>query len=98
MLRYCGIVLCPLTVRSIHCSSHELQSKLLKRAYIGDYTGDYYSGKKGDTRSLDYSSPAEDLRNSRAFSHYQPDVETLDSRLHVDSTVRSRPVFANIIS
>ena len=33
-----------------------LQSKVLKRIYIGDNVGDFYRGEKGDARSLDYSS------------------------------------------
>ena len=34
---------------------HELQSKLLKVDYIGNYTGDTKRIIKGDARSLDYS-------------------------------------------
>ena len=38
-------------------TSYELYSlNSLKVGYIGDYTGDYDRGYKGDARSLDYSS------------------------------------------
>ena len=36
--------------------SYELQSKLLKGGYIGDYIGKIVGVIKEDTRSLDYSS------------------------------------------
>ena len=36
--------------------SYELQSKLLKVGFSGDYIGEHYRGYAGDTRSLDSSS------------------------------------------
>ena len=40
----------------LHSKPYELESKLLKGGYMGDYIGGTIRVIKGDTRSLDYSS------------------------------------------
>ena len=42
---------------ALHCSHLSYSLNSLKGCYIGDYMGVYYRVFKGDTRSLDYSTP-----------------------------------------
>ena len=48
--------LCRKNVQLRSLSLYDLESKLRKGGYMGDYRGDYYRATNGDIRSSDYSS------------------------------------------